>query len=435
MQIKIDLPFILRTFRNRIALTWGIVLIENILIALIPLLIGMTIDGLLTGRTTELFWMVGILSGLGVIAVGRRVYDTRTYGTIRLHLGSELQRRSSTLQVSKRSARIDMSRELVDFLEQDAPELITAIIQIAVSFAILTYFDVRLGISSAVVVLGMICVYACFHRRFYAYNASLNAQREQQVDLLSAGSRLGVFRHLRSLRRHEVSISDTEAVVYGGIFFLQIVFIAFNLFQGAGIPGVTAGQIFSIASYSWEYVEAALLLPVALQSWSRLSEITTRINSQDSKVFDALPKQCRSLVGTMSVLLLASVVPGQADTPVEGFWITEDESLVVATGACEEGSSELCGIIVGVPGATRDAALSRYKSQLCGLPILWDLKWAPQADRWVEGKILDPETEKIYDLSATFKGPVLQLQVSNDQSGRGLSLTWQSISKFDEVCQ
>ena len=287
MQAKIDLPFILHTFRNRIALTWGIVLIENILIALIPLLIGMTIDGLLVGRAAELFWMIGILAGLGAIAVGRRVYDTRTYGTIRLHLGAELQRRTSSLQVSRRSARIDMSRELVDFLEQDAPELITAVIQIAVSFAILTYFDIRLGIASAIVVLGMVSVYACFHLRFYSFNARLNAQREQQVDLLSAGSRLGVFRHLRALRRHEVSISDTEAIVYGGIFFLQIAFIAFNLFQGSGIPGVTAGQIFSIASYSWEYVEAALLLPVALQSWSRLSEITNRINSQDIKVFDA----------------------------------------------------------------------------------------------------------------------------------------------------
>lgn len=281
MHKKIDLPFILRTFRSRIALTWGIVLVENVLIAFVPLLIGRTIDGLLKGQTTELFWMMSILVVLGIIAVARRLYDTRTYGTIRLHLGSQLQKRTSSLQVSKRSARIDMSRELVDFLETDAPELITAVIQIAVSFAILTYFDIRLGVSAVIVVIGMIAVYGCFHHRFYRFNARLNEQKEQQIDLLAAGNRLGVFRHLRALRRHEVSISDTEALVYGGIFLLQIAFVAFNLFQGAGIPDVTAGQIFSIASYSWEYVEAALMLPVALQSWSRLSEIISRINSDN----------------------------------------------------------------------------------------------------------------------------------------------------------
>ena len=59
---------------------------------------------------------------------------------------------------------------------------------------------------------------------------------------------------------------------------LQIAFIVHNLYVGAQLPGVTAGTIFSIATYSWEYVEAALLLPIALQDWSRLSEITSRLN-------------------------------------------------------------------------------------------------------------------------------------------------------------
>lgn len=279
MRIPIDLTYILQTFWARIALTWTIVLAENILIALIPLLIGLSIDGLLAGKLTELGWMVATLCGLGVIAVSRRIYDTRTYGTIRLRLGDELHSRSAALQVSRKNARIDMSRELVDFLEEDAPQLITAFIQIGVSLLVLTYFDLFLGLSSVLVVAGMLIVYACFHKRFYNMNKQLNEQREQQVDNLAKGERLGVFRHLRALRRHEVAISDTEAFVYGGIFVLQISFIAFNLYQASGLPDISAGRIFSIASYSWEYIEAALMLPIALQSWSRLSEITHRINS------------------------------------------------------------------------------------------------------------------------------------------------------------
>lgn len=278
MQGRIDLFTILKTFPGRIALTWGIVLIENVLIALIPLFIGLTIDGLLAGRVEELGWTVFTLVSLGVIAVARRVYDTRVFGTIRLHLGTELQRRLPNLDVSARSARLDMSREIVDFLEEDAPALITAVIQILVSLAILSSFDWKLGASSVVVVSAMVLFYACFHRRFYHGNSQLNAQRERQVDTLAAGKQLGVFRHLRALRNHEVRISDTEAIVYGGIFLLQVAFIATNLWFGAAISNVTAGQIFSIATYSWEYVEAALLLPIALQGWSRLSEIIRRLN-------------------------------------------------------------------------------------------------------------------------------------------------------------
>lgn len=283
MQGRIDLFTIMRSFPGRIAVTCGIVLIENILIALVPLLIGLTIDGLLAGRLEELGLTVFILTALCGIAVARRIYDTRVYGTIRLHLGTELQKRLPALDVSARSARLDMSREIVDFLEEGAPALITAVIQILVSLAILSSFDWKLGAASLAVVSAMILFYGCFHGRFYHGNAELNAQREKQVDALAAGKHLGVFRHLRALRHHEVRISDTEAIVYGGIFLLQVAFIASNLLFGAAIPNVTAGQIFSIATYSWEFVEAALLLPLALQNWSRLSEIIRRLNILDQQ--------------------------------------------------------------------------------------------------------------------------------------------------------
>ncbi len=276
---NISLLTIIRAFWVRIAITWLIVFVENILIALIPLVIGLSIDGLLKGSTNQLFFLSAILILLVAVAFIRRLYDTRVYGTIRLKLGINLHQRNSELKISKRSARLDMSRELVDFLEQDVPKLITAVIQISVSLSVLAFFDIRLGLSAVVAVIGMITVYACFHRRFYRFNANFNEQRERQVDVLDAGIKLGVFRHLRALRRSEVAISDTEAVVYGGIFLLQIAFISYNLYIGAQLPGITAGKIFSIATYSWEFIDAALLFPMALQSWSRLSEITNRINA------------------------------------------------------------------------------------------------------------------------------------------------------------
>jgi len=282
MREKIDLTYILKLFAGRIGVTWVIVLLENVLLALVPLLVGLTIDGLLAGRLNELGWMVAALLLLGGIAVGRRVYDTRVYGAIRLHLGAELQRRIPLLEVSKRNVRIDLSRELVDFLEVQVPDLMTAVVQICVSLAVLTWFDLHLGLASVLVVLGMLLVYACFHRSFFRLNGLLNDQKERQIEVLASGRRLDVFRHLKVLRRHEISISDTEAVLYGGIFLLQVVFVAFNLVQGSRIDGISAGQFFSIAAYSWDYVEAALMLPLALQSWTRLSEICGRLNRTDA---------------------------------------------------------------------------------------------------------------------------------------------------------
>jgi ABC-type multidrug transport system fused ATPase/permease subunit len=279
--VPISLSFVIRKFWGRIGVTWFIVLVENFLIALIPLFIGFSIDGLLDGDFADLALLAGVMILLAFVAVGRRIYDTRAYGAIRVKLGSRVTTSQRALDVSKRNACLDMSREIVDFLEQDVPDIITAGIQACVSLVVLAYFDLALGVSCAMVVVGMVAVYALFHNRFFRFNAALNAQKERQVDVLQVGQRRAIFKHLRSLRRHEVSLSDTEAVVYGGIFLLQIAFLVFNLHIGVRLSEITVGKIFSIATYSWEYVDAALALPLAMQAMTRLSEITQRLNLKD----------------------------------------------------------------------------------------------------------------------------------------------------------
>lgn len=274
----ITLPNILRRFWRPVGVTWALVISENVLLSLIPLLIGFTIDGLLAGRQQELVILAAVLVGLIVIGVLRRIYDTRAYGSIRVALGTTLHRRFPDMQVSAKTARIDMCRELVDFLEQEVPVLLTAVIQIAITLGVLFFFDYRLAVSAIVATLAMGILYMFFHSRFFHLNGALNEQMEAQVRILGERRGRGVIGHLRALRGHEVRLSDTEAIVYGLIFILQIGFIIYNLWLGASMPAVTAGMIFAIVTYSWEYVEAAVMLPAGLQSWSRLSEITGRIN-------------------------------------------------------------------------------------------------------------------------------------------------------------
>ncbi|MEM7050117.1 MAG: ABC transporter six-transmembrane domain-containing protein [Acidobacteriota bacterium] len=275
---RLSLSQIIRTFPGRIGVTCTLVMIEIVLLAFVPLLIGLAIDGLLAGRSRELVWFGSALVALTVVMVTRRAFDTRAYGSIRVLLGAALDRRFPHLSVSAKSARLGMARELVDFLEQDLPTLLTSVIQILVTLAVLATFDLRLAVSAMVVTVAMIVVYAFSHGRFFRLNASLNSQMERQVTLLEEGRRTRIFGHLRKLRDLEVKLSDTEALVYGSIFLLQIGFIVFNLWISASLPEISAGRIFSIVTYSWEYVEAATMLPVSLQTWSRLAEITRRIN-------------------------------------------------------------------------------------------------------------------------------------------------------------
>ena len=284
LQGALGVGLLLHQFRWRVLVTWLLVLVENVLLALIPLFIGRAIDALLDGRAGALFEVAGVMGALIVVAGVRRVYDTRAYGTMRVRLGAELASRSNRQPVSKVNARLGMSRELVDFLEAHVPELLTALVQVVVSIALLWSFDSRLGIGALGVIVALSVVYALFHRRFYRLNRSLNTQMERQVSILEEWRHESLVAHLMKLRRCEVRVSDTEAVLYSTVFIGMFAFILTNLWLASTIPAITAGAIFAILSYSWELVESGIALPLVLQQWSRLSEIQERLNRRAPEV-------------------------------------------------------------------------------------------------------------------------------------------------------
>ncbi|MCV6626686.1 MAG: ABC transporter six-transmembrane domain-containing protein [Cellvibrionaceae bacterium] len=274
----LGLRLIFRQFRWRIAITWLLVLLENTLMALIPLFLGRAIDALLSGQLYALWETAGVMLTLVAVASARQTYDTRSFGSMRVRFGAELVKRLQHRPVSQLNARLDMSREMVDFLEGYVPELLTAVVQVIVSIVVLWHFDSRLGLSALGVIVALSAIYALFHQRFYLLNRDLNAQMEQQVSVLEQRRSSSVLSHLKRLRHCEVRLSDTEALLYALIFIAMFAFLLINLWLASSIAAITAGVIFSILSYSWELVESGITLPVVLQQWSRLSEIRERLN-------------------------------------------------------------------------------------------------------------------------------------------------------------
>lgn len=276
---RLSLTSLLREYAGKIGGTWLLTLGETSLTALAPFFIGLAIDGLSAGRTHELIELAVVLVALTGLAICRRVYDTRAYGTIRVEVGRALVARASDVPVSTLSARLGMGQELVGFLEREMPALMTGVVQLAASVAVLLAFHRHLAWSAVAAVALTLLAYALFHRRFHRLHGHYNHELEQQVTVLRTRSAARLLAHLNGVKRIEVQLSDTEAVVYGAIFTVMLSVVLFNLWFAATKLGASVGSLFSIVSYSWEFVGAALALPLALQSWSRLSEITTRINA------------------------------------------------------------------------------------------------------------------------------------------------------------
>lgn len=276
---------ILKQYKKKVGITWLLVVIENVFMVLLPLFIGFAIDDLLTGNFAALYWLAVLFTLLILVSVVRRFYDTRVYGDIRVEVGEAVDNQvrfhgKFADNVSVRNARLDMSRELVDFLENDVPPLMTAIIQLVASVIILSAFHIQLGISAVIAGISILLIYTQFHGYFVQLNGLLNSRLEQQVSIISQVPFRGIRRHLARIKRREILISDAEAIVYGLIFLVLFGFVVVNLWLSRFVPDPTAGQIFSIVTYSLEFVEAAILLPITLQTLSRLTEISQRLNNQ-----------------------------------------------------------------------------------------------------------------------------------------------------------
>ena len=275
---RLSIRTLLRVFQFKIVVTWTLTILETAMLAFFPLLIGRSIDGLLGDEYTTFYQFIGAMAVLTVVATGRRVYDTRAYGSMRVALGRTQAHRAGEEAVSVTNARVLMGRELVDFLEKEAPLSITGLIQIFVAIAVLFSFHGLLALAAGATAVAMLGIYSLSARRFFNLNSDLNEQTEAQVTTLESRDLSRVTAHLTNLRRHEVRLSDTESVVYALIFIALLTMLGFNLWFAATQTGATPGEIFSIVTYSYEFIQMSVILPMALQNLTRLAEITERIN-------------------------------------------------------------------------------------------------------------------------------------------------------------
>lgn len=278
----ISLKHIMANHKSSVVINLVLLTLEVALMALVPLFIGFAIDDLLAQKTDALFTLVAVLVALVIVSVTRRYYDTRAYGKIRVNVQTEVVNRNKTLATSVLNARLDMARELVDFLEQNVAEILNGAVQFVVSLLVLYFLNPMLALAAAGAAIAMIVIYSFFHNGFYVLNRTYNEQTERQVKVLErrTPSRLKV--HFSRLMKLEVKLSDREAILYGSVFVVLLSMVVFNLWYATLSGNISAGTIFSIVSYSWEFVEAAVVLPVTLQSLTRLAEITDRINNSGS---------------------------------------------------------------------------------------------------------------------------------------------------------
>ena len=154
------LPYLLKRFAGRFALTVSLVVLEAVGWVLFPLVIGRAIDSVLAGSTRGLyeFAVLGIVTM--EIAVVRRLVDSRAYARIYVTLGEEMAASAAGSSTSTRTARLGMLKEIVEFFENSLPQLINNVIGLGGTVLILAALNLPVFLGCLVVAVGTVGLYA-----------------------------------------------------------------------------------------------------------------------------------------------------------------------------------------------------------------------------------------------------------------------------------
>jgi ABC-type multidrug transport system fused ATPase/permease subunit len=179
----------IRPFRWRIAFTYALTVIEDLLELSYPWATGLAINGLLAQNyrmiaPVMIAWVLHT-----AIGCGRQMYDTRLYTEVynTIVIDTVLRQRQSGIEPTKVAARSAMSREFVTFFEKDMPVVLNTLVSIVGSAAILFYYDLVIGAVAALLFIPVAIINRSYMRRSLMLNEGLNNQLEQE----GAGDRGG----------------------------------------------------------------------------------------------------------------------------------------------------------------------------------------------------------------------------------------------------
>jgi ABC-type multidrug transport system fused ATPase/permease subunit len=266
-------------YRGLILVTYGLTFLENVFELLYPLVIGLTIDRLLQGSYLGLIALVSIWLLHTVIEVGRNIYDTRAFAQIYSHLATSivLEQKQQNIPTSQIVARSSLSREFVDFFEQDIPHIMTALFGFIGAWVMLLVYDVQIALYCLLLCVPLSGLNYFYAQKSLGLNHQLNNQLEREVDILGGEHPENVQLHFQRLSRIRIQLSNTAALNWGVMELWIIVLFMAVMIRAVMLFGSQPGEIYAVISYTWNYRQSLDVVPTLVQQLGRLHDIGERM--------------------------------------------------------------------------------------------------------------------------------------------------------------
>ena len=272
---------LLRTYRWRILVTYGLLNLENFLCLMQPYCLGQAINGLLHSSHAGIGLFAAQYLAHSVVSTVRRVYDTRAFTAIYTDTVVQLvmQHRHHGADLSTTTARSALSQAYVDFYQQHLPVLLQGVYCVVGGLLMLGAYDPWLVPLCLLLFIPASPLALLYRQRTLFLNNRLHDQLEQEVDAIQCGRQDAIQQHYASLAHWRIRLSDSEARNFLTLDLFVLAMIAIVLLRSCGHADVAAGDIYAVFRYVVMFVTGIDAIPFMIQHISRLQDIGQRIRS------------------------------------------------------------------------------------------------------------------------------------------------------------
>lgn len=279
-------PNMLRTLKSiavqhkkRLSITFSLVMAENLLLLLYPLVGSFAVNAVLQGNLVSA--LTYALTVLIIWATGsaRRAVDTRAFTRIYSELAVPVivNQRLKGFDTSTTTARVALSREFVNFFEQHLPILITSLFSIIGAVVMLLLIEFWSGVVALLIVLGFGLILPNYVKANDHWYFKLNNRLEKEVDCVERANQQQLIKHYRLVERLRILISNREALSFLCIGIAMCVLFGVTLTVLTLKNGITAGHIYAVITYLWTFAISLDDMPRLVEELSKLKDIGKRV--------------------------------------------------------------------------------------------------------------------------------------------------------------
>lgn len=279
------------SYRKPIALAGSLVIIESAAWIIEPKLFGNVIDVFIdkTLVYSDIEFFLPLLIWIGVYLLNsgvgslRRTIDPRIFLKIFRLIALEVVKdgQKQGLPANQITARAELCREYVTFLQYRLPETITQTISIGGAMIATVFFDWRITLTCFLVIIPLIFVTRIYSRRVSGFQKDLHDTIEESIDIYTSEDIDRISDYYKRLTKHEQKIANWGAINFGLIRFSLLIIFLIVLYISIDIDNFSTGSIYAIVAYLWTFVTSIEYLPDLLESFTSINELSNRLKTEN----------------------------------------------------------------------------------------------------------------------------------------------------------